>query len=342
SSAFLYLIDPATAPTITGTVIGADTGQPVAAEVSAGMPFTTSTSVDGSFSLQLVSGTYDLAVIPADANYAPAELPGLSINDSETISQDFVLYPYCDLFSDDVENGNQGWTTEGSWAITTESANSGSHSWTDSPGGNYFNNSSVALTSPVIDVSGSQGVRLEFASFCETESSYDYCVLEINAGGSWDEIARYDGIDSSWQDLQFELPQLANSTAFSFRFRLETDVSIVENGWHVDDIRVRTAGPQCLSADADVDGIDDLADNCTEIANPDQRDTDGDGFGNICDPDLDGSGLVNFADLNILSDNFFQSGDLDSDFDGDGQTNFVDLSILADFFFQAPGPAAGQ
>ena len=42
----------------------------------------------------------------------------------------------------------------------------------------------------------------------------------------------------------------------------------------------------------DGDGIDDDADNCLGLANPEQRDSDEDGYGNACDADVDGDGLV--------------------------------------------------
>lgn len=37
--------------------------------------------------------------------------------------------------------------------------------------------------------------------------------------------------------------------------------------------------------DSDGDGIKNIDDNCPGVYNPDQRDTDGDGFGDACDPD---------------------------------------------------------
>lgn len=36
--------------------------------------------------------------------------------------------------------------------------------------------------------------------------------------------------------------------------------------------------------DRDRDGVPDFSDNCPDVANPDQRDVDGDGMGSACDP----------------------------------------------------------
>ena len=100
----------------------------------------------------------------------------------------------------------------------------------------------------------------------------------------------------------------------------------------------------CLveEGDGDCDSVDDSIDNCTAAYNPDQRDTDTDGFGNRCDPDVTGNCIVNFEDLMIFKNNFFVSGDLDTDLDGDGITNFSDLAIVRDAFFGQPGPSALQ
>jgi hypothetical protein len=92
--------------------------------------------------------------------------------------------------------------------------------------------------------------------------------------------------------------------------------------------------------DSDGDGVMDTQDNCTLVSNPDQRDTDGDGFGNLCDPDLNNDGVVNFLDLGLLRSVFFSSN-ADADFNGDGVVNFPDLGVLRLYFFSPPGPAGG-
>ncbi|NNF67873.1 MAG: hypothetical protein HKM98_10230, partial [Gammaproteobacteria bacterium] len=93
------------------------------------------------------------------------------------------------------------------------------------------------------------------------------------------------------------------------------------------------------ASDADGDGIVDVLDNCSAVANSDQRDSDGDDFGNLCDADFNNDNIVNFADLSLLSAAFFQQGNLDEDMNGDGIVNFSDLSLLSDYFFAGPGPA---
>jgi FtsP/CotA-like multicopper oxidase with cupredoxin domain len=91
--------------------------------------------------------------------------------------------------------------------------------------------------------------------------------------------------------------------------------------------------------DGDGDGVIDGGDNCSARPNPDQRDTNQDGYGNACDPDLDNNGVVNFGDFALFRGGFGGS-DPDLDFNGDGAVNFGDLAILADYFLGSPGPGA--
>ena len=93
-----------------------------------------------------------------------------------------------------------------------------------------------------------------------------------------------------------------------------------------------------VSADADDDGVVDSIDNCTYVSNPAQRDTDSDGFGNICDPDFDNTLVVNASDLAYLKSMFFTT-DPHADLDGSGFVNAGDLAILKTMFFGPPGPS---
>jgi len=91
--------------------------------------------------------------------------------------------------------------------------------------------------------------------------------------------------------------------------------------------------------ESDGDGVVDSLDNCVVVANANQRDTDGDGIGNLCDGDFDQDCEVNASDLGIMALNFFASGDLDTDLNGDGLTNTTDLGLLRAMFFLSPGPS---
>ncbi|MFK7887756.1 MAG: proprotein convertase P-domain-containing protein [Gammaproteobacteria bacterium] len=90
--------------------------------------------------------------------------------------------------------------------------------------------------------------------------------------------------------------------------------------------------------DADGDGVADDADNCTDVANADQRDSNGDGFGNACDADLNNDGEINVIDLGLLRA-VFSTDDADADLNGDGVVNTIDLGLMRASFFGAPGPS---
>jgi hypothetical protein len=85
--------------------------------------------------------------------------------------------------------------------------------------------------------------------------------------------------------------------------------------------------------------VDDGSDNCLGITNTSQRDSDGDGYGNICDADLDNNGRVNFADLAMFR-SAFGTADPNCDLNGDGRVNFTDLAALKSLFGKPPGPSA--
>lgn len=92
-------------------------------------------------------------------------------------------------------------------------------------------------------------------------------------------------------------------------------------------------------SDLDLDGVLDSIDNCTLANNTSQFDSDGDGFGNACDPDLNNDCIVNFLDLTAFS-SVFLSADDDADFNEDGVVNFLDFVTLSEFFLLEPGPSA--
>lgn len=97
---------------------------------------------------------------------------------------------------------------------------------------------------------------------------------------------------------------------------------------------------QSETTDSDGDRIPDFCDNCTLVANPDQHDSNNDGYGNACDADLDNNGIVDRRDQKILSGQLGRMGDeLDADFNGDRVVDKADLRILKRNMGKPPGPS---
>ncbi len=122
------------------------------------------------------------------------------------------------------------------------------------------------------------------------------------------------------------------------------------------DIFVDVRGFSHSVSDSDLDGLPDNADNCAVDQNgptaPDaggnvQLDTDGDGIGNLCDPDIAppvNDCRINFLDLSAIQDAFFSTPaapnwNPDADLDGNGIVNFDDLQGFRERFFGEPGPS---
>ena len=159
-------------------------------------------------------------------------------------------------------------------------------------------------------------------------------LFEPSLGDTFD-ILSAEAIDGEFDILT--LPPLGEG--------LEWDVSYILDDFGTDHVRLSVilAAP----IDTDNDGIPDDSDNCILVPNgpliPDaggnvQRDTDGDGFGNVCDPDFDNNLVINAADLAFFKTKFFSS-DPDADLNGNGVVNAADLAMLKTMFFGPPGPS---
>ena len=118
---------------------------------------------------------------------------------------------------------------------------------------------------------------------------------------------------------------------------------------------ISAGGP---AEDSDGDGIDDGADNCPDDANPDQADTDSDGFGDACDEsagcgcvcpgDLNGDEQIDLDDLQALAGVLLGVGSpfvapippapLCTELTGDTQADLDDLQAVAGMLLKAGSP----
>ncbi len=99
-------------------------------------------------------------------------------------------------------------------------------------------------------------------------------------------------------------------------------------------------------ADTDSDGINDGLDNCTLVSNATQIDSNGDGYGNICDADINNSGLTTATDFNLLRGCLNQLGYPTgtatcqaSDMNATGTVTATDFNLLRTRINTAPGPS---
>ncbi len=164
-----------------------------------------------------------------------------------------VSLPPADVFSNDVEGGAAGWTTGGSfntWAITTEESHSPTHSWTDSPGGSYVDNTNSYLRTPAYDLSGKRNVVLSGWYMYGLETGYDYVYLEysLNGGTSWatsDPLYSFNGHQDTWEELVLDASVLDDQANVALRWRMVSDGSVVDDGIHLDDITLSYEPYEC-------------------------------------------------------------------------------------------------
>lgn len=250
TATFIYLIDPSVAPTLSGTVRDADTGAPLLASVTIGSFEISAAAGTGAYSLQVPAGTYDVTV--SAPGYAPREVSGLALANLDAMVRDFRLEPLVEMFSDDVEGGNAGWTAQAPWAITTEEANSPTRSWTESPGGNYASNANTSLTSPVFDLRGFVGTRLTFLHLFDFEADFDRGLVEWSTdGATWVAAKTFSqpSQNAAWTTVSVALPELDGQAQARVRFRLRSDGGVNRDGWHIDDILLEAAEDNGIFAD---------------------------------------------------------------------------------------------
>ena len=167
-------------------------------------------------------------------------LMALGLHLSEAVAQPAVP------LDDNMEAGINGWRAQVPWAQTTTDANSPTHSWTDSPGGNYVDNLNVSLFSPVINLnlSGSPTHTLGFWQKFDLGPGDQVNVWARTVGGEWIFLKTVaTGLSVlAWHREVVSLDLFSGQAEVELAFQLLTDSVGTGDGWYIDDVFV-IAGP---------------------------------------------------------------------------------------------------
>lgn len=168
-----------------------------------------------------------------------------------------------DVFYEQGFEQDPGWSLEGEWQVDVPQGLGGSilagpdpaYAWEgdrvlglDLTGlgdneGRYESFATGAATSPPIDCSGRDEVRLSFRRWLGVEGSdADLAELQVDGGGGWQTIWSNPAVamsEKTWGRMVYDVSeQLAGAAEARVRFRIDTDFVRSYCGWNVDALRV--------------------------------------------------------------------------------------------------------
>lgn len=154
----------------------------------------------------------------------------------------FVVGSSGELFTEDFEGGLASWTTTGNWNTTPDLFHSAANSLTDSPIGEYTDQSATSAT-----INNTfQATSMSFWHRYDIESGYDYGRVQVSTNGtSWNTVASFDGLENIWQEVVVDFGAFGNEN-LQIRFMLDTDYSVTEDGWYIDDVAIHGVGSSNL------------------------------------------------------------------------------------------------
>ena len=147
------------------------------------------------------------------------------------------------------KKGAMGWTTGGNpntLGDQQSDSHSPTHSWTDSPAGNYADNSNNFVRTPAFDLTGKRHVEVSGWFKYALETGYDYVNLEysLNGGDNWFTLTSFNGF-MDWNEVVLDASVLDNQPNVALRFHLISDSGVTEDGIYVDDVALSYEPFEC-------------------------------------------------------------------------------------------------
>ena len=148
------------------------------------------------------------------------------------------------LFADDFEGGTSNWLLTGAWGTTTTQSYSGSNSLTESPTGNYGNNTtSYATMANGVDLDQGGTIlsaELSFWNKYNIEAGFDYMYVDVSVDdfSTYTNIASFDGEVTDWTKQTISLGGFVGNSNVKVRFRFESDGGLDLDGMYIDDFMI--------------------------------------------------------------------------------------------------------
>jgi PKD repeat protein len=184
----------------------------------------------------------------------------LETNNGLWIKRDTIYKTFGALTSQVVENATSTANWTGNWSTTTSTFVSPTRSFTDSPTGNYGNNTNRTYTYvPAVDLTNASSAMVRFYAKWNLEADYDYVqfLVSTDNGTTWipqcgnytvtgtsangsvqpNNQPVYEGVQSAWVLEEINLSDYLGQVV-KFRFKLGSDGGTVADGYYFDDFEI--------------------------------------------------------------------------------------------------------
>ena len=184
----------------------------------------------------------------------------LETNNGLWIKRDTIYKTFGALTSQVIENATSTANWTGNWSTTTSTFVSPTRSFTDSPTGNYGNNTSKTYTYvPAVDLTNASSAMVRFYAKWNLEADYDYVqfLVSIDNGTTWipqcgnytvsgtnasgsvqpNNQPVYEGVQSAWVLEEINLSDYLGQV-IKFRLKLGSDGGTVADGYYFDDFEI--------------------------------------------------------------------------------------------------------
>ncbi len=156
----------------------------------------------------------------------------------------FKLHIATDFITLDFENGLSLWKMGGinnHWCLTSADSHQGRFSLTDSPQGDYQNNTnSWAEVKNSFDLTHAESPELAFwHRFQLGTGDSGFVEVSVDKGKSWERLPpSFVGIQDEWTQVNLPLDSYIGCANLKFRFRLSCNEAEAKDGWFIDDVQI--------------------------------------------------------------------------------------------------------